>query len=259
MMKLFLIELRKTRRRHVGMLFAAAYLLIPVWDLWSIGSVRPERNFLQGQTYEYLLLDIPLQNAIFLPIVIAAAASRLCDIELKGSALKMLCTMEKRIDIYRTKLTLGALYLLAYSLAQAATIPALARYAEASLQMPAEKMPTDYIVLLFLSTFTVSMTIFVIQTTLSLFSASQLIPLFIGVGGSFFGLFTGFLPQLPLRYLLPWGYYWVFASANVYYIPQTRDVTYYLIPFPTAVFAGFAIFGVLVCIVGRRLFMGREV
>ena len=127
MSKLLSIELRKIRRRYVWLLFMAALLVIFLWDLWAIFRMEPESKWVLGQEYEYLLLDMALQNAIFLPIVIAAAASRLCDIELKGSALKMLCTMEKRIDIYHTKLVLGALYLLAYALLQTAMVPLLVR------------------------------------------------------------------------------------------------------------------------------------
>ncbi len=259
MSRLLPIELRKIRRRYVWLLFLAALLVIFFWDLWAILRMKPESKWVLGQEYEYLLLDMALQNAIFLPIVIAAAASRLCDIELKGSALKMLCTLEKRIDIYHTKLVLGALYLLAYSLLQTAMLPLLVRVIQAHLQAPPQKMPSAQLALFFLSTCTVSMVLFIIQQTISLFSVTQIVPLFVGVGGSLLGLFSGFFPNAPFRYLLPQGYYWVFCTVNIYYIPETRDVTYYPIPFPTAVFAGFCAFGVLAYIIGRRLFMGREI
>lgn len=249
-MKLFITELKKIRRRHIGMLFTANLIIDFIWMHWAMDDSK----YVYNQEYDYLLLSLPLINAIFLPIILAAAASRLCDIELKGNTLKMLCTMEPRQSIFHTKLLIGTVYLLLFSLAQTAMIPILGGMLSARQEIPIAR-----ICLFCISTFGISLVLFLIQQSVSLLSANQLFPLFLGVGGSFVGVFTWFFPQLPLRYMLPWGYYCVVLTVNMYYDYATRDVTYYATPFPTVFFLGFMAFGVLVYIIGKKLFMDREI
>lgn len=249
-MKLFITELKKIRRRHIGMLFTANLIIDFVWMHWAMDDSK----YVYNQEYDYLLLSLPLINAIFLPVILAAAASRLCDIELKGNTLKMLCTMEPRQSIFHTKLLIGTVYLLLFSLAQTAMIPILGGMLSAGQEMPIAR-----ICLFCISTFGVSLVLFLIQQSVSLLSTNQLFPLFLGVGGSFVGVFTWFFPQLPLRYMLPWGYYCVVLTVNMYYDYATRDVTYYATPFPTVFFLGFMAFGIPVYIIGKKLFMNREI
>lgn len=249
-MSLFVTELKKIRRRHIGMLFTATLLIDFIWMLWSMDG----SDFIVNQEYNDMLLSLPLINAVFLPTILAAAASRLCDIELKGNAFKMLCTMEPRQSIFHTKLLIGSMYLLLFSLAQSAMIPVLA-----SILSAKQEIPILRICLFGIATFGVSLVLFLIQQSLSLLSGNQLFPLFLGVGGSFVGIFTWFFPQLPLRYMLPWGYYCVLLTVSMSYDEITRDVTYYAVPFPTIFFLGFMAFGILVYIIGRRLFMNSEI
>ena len=249
-MRLFITELKKIRRRHIGILFTATWVIVLIWMLWPIN----DSDFIYNQEYEYLLLSFPLINAVFLPTILAAAASRLCDIELKGNTLKMLCTMEPRQSIFHTKLLVGTIYIFLFSLAQTALIPLLGAYLSARQEIPIAR-----ICLFGLSTFGVSLILFLIQQSVSLLSSNQLFPLFLGVGGSFVGIFTWFFPQLPLRYMLPWGYYCVVLTVGMYYDTATRDVTYYATPFPTKFFLGFMAFGILVYVVGKKLFMNREI
>ena len=249
-MCLFITELRKIRRRHIGMLFTATWVIVLIWMLWATN----DSDFLYNQEYEYLLLSLPLINAVFLPTILAAAASRLCDIELKGNTLKMLCTMEPRKSIFHTKLLVGTIYIFLFSLAQTALIPLLGVYLSAR-----QEIPTARICLFGLSTFGVSLVLFLIQQSVSLLSSNQLFPLFLGVGGSFVGIFTWFFPQLPLRYMLPWGYYCVMLTVGMSYDTATRDVTYYATPFPTGFFLGFMVFGILVYVIGKKLFMNKEI
>lgn len=249
-MRLFVTEWRKIRRRHIGMLFAATLVIDFIWMLWSMNG----SDFIYNQEYNDMLLSLPLINAVFLPTILAAAASRLCDIEIKGNTLKMLCTMEPRQSIFHTKLLIGTVYLLLFSLAQTALIPLLGAILSAKQEMPVVR-----IWLFGISTFGISLVLFLIQQSVSLLSGNQLFPLFLGVGGSFVGVFTWFFPQLPLRYILPWGYYCVVLTVNMSYDQATRDVTYYATPFPTGFFLGFLAFGILVYTVGKRLFMNREI
>lgn len=251
-MRLFWTELKKIRRRHIGLLFAGAWLFAFMWIFWAMGRMDFEEIDHQG--YYYLLLSFSLINAVILPTILACAESRICDIELKGNTLKMLCTMQPRLSIYHIKLAVSMLYLLIFSLAETALIPLLCCYYQISQPMPVEQIATFWF-----STYTVSLVLIILQQSLSLLSDNQLFPLFFGVGGTFVGLFSWFFPNLPIRYMLPWGYYCVGVSVNLFYDEATRTSTYYLIPFPWKIFCCFLVFGVLVYLIGRDLFLKKEV
>lgn len=250
-MKLFITELRKLRRRHIGLLYAATLAVIWAWALWAMNDMD---KVIMYQGYYYLLLSLPLMNGIFLPTILAAVECRLCDMEIRGNTLKMLCTMESRQSLFHTKLLVGALYLFLFTLAETLTIPFLGKLFQIK-----QALPVSNVVLFFVSTFGVSLVLMMLQQTLSLLWENQLFPLFFGVGGSFAGIFSWFFPQLPLRYVLPSGYYCVGTTINLYYEEMSRTVTYYPIPFPTGFFLGFGIFGILVCLTGRRLFLKKEI
>ena len=252
-MSLYITELKKIHRRHIGMLFAATWMIDFIWMYWAMGRGLTGTQFLLGQEYYYLLVTLPIINAIFMPTILAAAASRLCDIELKGNALKMLCTMEPRQTIFHTKLLVGTMYVFLFSLAQTAMIPLLCTI------LPTKQVgiPLANVLLCGMTTFSVSMVLLIIQQSLSLLSKNQLFPLFFGVGGSFVGIFFAFFPQIPP--VLPWTYYYALCTVNMHYSQSMRDVTYYLIPFRTGLFLGFMAFGVLAYMIGQRLFMQREI
>ena len=251
-MRLFWTELKKIRRRHIGLLFVGAWLFTFVWVFWAM--VQMDFEEIDKQGYYYLLLSFPLMNAIILPTILACVESRICDIELKGNTLKMLCTMQPRLSIFHIKLAVSMLYLLFFCLAETALIPLLCHYYQIS-----QPIPVDHIVTFLFSTYAVSLVLIILQQSLSLLSDNQLFPLFFGVGGTFVGLFSWFFPNLPIRYILPWGYYCVGVSVNVFYDEATRTSTYYPISFPTEIFCGFLIFGVLIYLVGRDRFMKKEV
>ncbi len=251
-MRLLWTELKKIRRRHIGLIYAAALLFIFIWTFWAMGEMDEAEIAEQG--YYYLLLCIPLTNAIVLPTILACVESRLCDIELKGSTFKMLCTMQPRHSIYHMKLLVSALYLLFFTLAQTALIPLLCCYYRIT-----QPMPIMHMGIFFFSTFTVSLVLVILQQSLSLLSQNQLFPLFFGVGGTFIGLFSWFFPNLPIRYFLPWGYYCVGTTINQFYDEATRTSTFYTIPFPKEIFLGFIIFGILVYLIGKDQFMKKEV
>ena len=194
MMRLFLTEFQKMRRRHIGLIYAAAFCITLTWLLWAMNRMEGQ---LAHQCYYYLLGGIPLMNAIFLPTVLACAESRLCDMELKGNALKLLCTMQPRHSLFHVKLIISLFYLLLFTLAEVALMPVLCRLFHATQQMPA-----DLMAVFFLSTFTVGGVLILLQETLSLLSDNQLFPLFFGIGGTFVGIFSWFFPDFPLRYLL---------------------------------------------------------
>lgn len=250
-MRLLTIELKKIRRRHIGLLYLALLVLILAWMSWCLKDMD---DVILSQGYYLMLLNLPLMNAILLPTVLAAVCSRICDIEIKGNTFKLLCTMDSRQNIYHIKLLINAIYLLLFSLAEAGIILLLGKIFSIQQALPLPQLGT-----FILSTFFVSLVLILLQQPLSLLFENQLFPLFLGVGGSFLGLFSWFFPELPLRYLVPWGYYYVSATVTLYYEKTTREVTYYPIAFPIFYFGLFLIFGVIVYFIGKTRFMKKEV
>lgn len=253
-MKLFLTELKKTRRRHIGLVYVAALALMIVWTFWAMSRMQKRNDVITQQGYYYLLANFPLMNSFFLPIIIACAESRLCDMELKGNTFKLLCTMQPRHSIYHIKLLLSFLYLLFFTMAQTVLI-----YIFCSFFHVMQPAPTKNILLFFLSGLTVGTVLIIIQQSLSLLSDNQLFPLFVGVGGTFAGIFSGFFPQTPVMYLLPWGYYTVFLTVSLDYEATSRAVIYYPVSFAMPFFIGFVVFGIIAYLIGKDRFMKKEV
>ena len=251
-MRLFLIEKAKLKGRHIFLCYALVLLVTFFWMLWCM---RDMDETITCQGYYYLLISMPMINAILLPAVLAAAESRLCDIEIKGDTLKMLYTMEPKLAVYHVKLLYGSYYLTLFCLLETAMIPLLGRLFQVRQPFPAVQ-----VLLFFLSTFAVSFVLLLIQQPLSLLYTNQLIPMFIGIGGTFYGLFSWFFPNVPLlRYLLPWGYYCSGCSVNMNYDEATRIITYYTIPFPISFSAGLLLFGAAAYLAGCMAFMKKEV
>ena len=55
-----------------------------------------------------LFTNLLLMNTILCPIVLAALASRMCDMEQMGNTYKWICTMQKPEHVYRGKAAAGS-------------------------------------------------------------------------------------------------------------------------------------------------------
>lgn len=252
-MQIFFTELKKIRHRYIWLVYGAVFVVLTLWIAWCMSEM--DFSDISGQEYFYLLISLSLMNSIFLPVTLACGVSRLCDIELKGNTFKLLCTMQPRHSIFHIKLFLNSLYLLVFSLAETALIPLIGCYYKVS-----QPLPFLHIGLFFFTTFSVSLVLSVLQQTLSLVSVSQLLPLFVGVGGTFVGIFSAFFPSQSFFFrLLPWDYYFIGCPVNMYYNAATRQTTYFEIPFPKGAFFGFLLFGIFIYFLGKIIFMKKEV
>ena len=92
---------------------------------------------------------------------------------------------------------------------------------------------------------------------------NQAVTFFAGIIGTFFGVFSMFLPQLPLlRKLLIWGYYGVLQFVGLFgWEKETRYANAYfeVMGFDWIFFAVLLAVSVLMYIMGRKLFCGKEV
>lgn len=250
-MRSLMTEIKKTKGRFVWVMLPAALLFEFAWIFWALGKMDAQ-DLAQG--YYMLLLDLPLVNTIIVPLILAVVASRLCDTENKGNTYKLLCTLEEKGTLFRDKFLLGSLYVLGFVLLQLALIAFFGFYYSMT-----QEIPWREIGYFFVSTLVVSLVILLLQIILSLMMDNQLYPLFIGLIGTFIGLFSWFFPNLPLRYLVPWGYYCVGCTINYNYYEETRIMECYTIPFSFAGFAVLILFGILLYAYGRFLFVKKEV
>ena len=176
------VEWMKTRYRGIGWIVLAFFGLIVLWSFWALHDI-PRSQVEDG--FQMLFMQIPLMDTILMPTMIAMLASRLCDAEVKGSTLKLLCTLEKKGRLFDLKLLTGACYLTLFTAGQVGLI--LAESAFHSFVRPLEPVQLLYFVL---QIYTVSLGILLLQVILSFHFENQILPLAAGILGSFVGLFS---------------------------------------------------------------------
>lgn len=243
-------ERQKSCRRYIWLVPLAVLAFDGLWAIWQLNNASA-RELQSG----YLMMFFNLQtiNTILLPLMTAVLASRLCDMEIKGGTLKLLYTLQQRTIFYDCKYMAGLRYLLFFVLGQGALLLTLgaAYHFGTPVQLP---MLLEYLT----AVFVVSAVLLSIQQLLSLFSDNQILPLTVGLGGSFLGLFSLFFPKWAARLIL-WGYYVQFSTVNMEWDKSTRITTYYEVPFSWGFFFLFIVFGMIVYMICRMLITRKEV
>ena len=250
MIKSLAMEFWKIRRRKVWTIVAALLFMQILWLLWGVNRMDVHEL---SQGWMFFLYKFPLLNAIMVPVIAAITASRLCDIEHKGQMLKLLHTLMPAGCLFTAKFLCGALYMLAVVLLQI-TVMVIAGLALGFAGNP----PLDKLLYYLLFTMTVSITILLLQQVLSLLFRNQMMPLAVGVIGSFAGLFSMFFPPGLGKFIL-WGYYGVLMFVRMDWDRVTRITDYYYVPVD---WSGFGILAVTFCLLyllGRALFIRKDV
>ncbi|HCS73608.1 MAG TPA: ABC transporter permease [Clostridiales bacterium] len=249
MIKSLALEFWKIRRRKVWAIVAALLFVQVLWSLWGVETMDAHEL---SQGWVYFLYQFPILNAIMMPVIAAVVASRLCDIEHKGQMLKLLNTLMPAGRLFAAKFLCGALYMLAVALLQimVMVIAGLAFGFEGS-------PPLDKLLYYLLFTTTVNITILLLQQVLSFLIINQMIPLAVGAIGSFVGLFILYFPQNLGRFIL-WGYYGVLMFVGMDWDRATRITNFHYVPVD---WSGFGVLAVAFCIIyilGRALFIRKE-
>lgn len=243
-------EQKKVRHKKIWLVPLGFLLFEMLWMLWQLS--KASLNEL-ANGYFMLFYDLPIMNTILLPIMIAVIASRLCDMEIKGDTLKLLYTMQKSSRFFDCKFLCGLKYLFFFTLGHGIMILLCNRmfHFKASLEI---SMFVAYLSV----TFCVSAVLFVIQQTLSLISNSQIVPLVIGLVGSFLGLFSLFFPA-PVARLIIWGYYAAFPCVQMNWDRATRITEYDRVPFSLDGFLAFFAVGIFIYIICKTIVIRKEV
>ena len=114
-MKYLRTEFMKLRRRHLWLLFAADLGITFLWILYTLQDLDLSR--LTGVT-GMLGSNLLLINTILTPLLMAVAASRMCDMEQAGNTYSWIFTMQTPETFWNSKLAAGGIYLLFLDLLQ---------------------------------------------------------------------------------------------------------------------------------------------
>jgi ABC-type transport system involved in multi-copper enzyme maturation permease subunit len=245
-----MVEFQKIRRRRIWVIVGLMVLVEILWSLWGTGRMDA-RDRVQG--WMFLLYQFPLLNAIIMPTIAAVVASRLSDMEHKGQTLKMLNTVMPAGRLFAAKFLCGAMYMLAAVFLQLIVMVAFGLSSGFSGPPPVDKL-LNYL----LFTTSVNLTLLLLQQVLSLLVKNQIVALAVGLVGSFAGLFIMFFPQNFTRLVL-WGYYGVLMQVGMNWDRATRITDFYYTPVDWAGFLTLALAFVAIYVVGRALFLKKEV
>lgn len=257
MKQLLLCEYRKTRRRYIllcALAIIAALLLCSTYGDYSSES----GIFMLENGWMNFLYQLPMLNTIFLPILCTVVASRLADVEHRAVSLKQLCAIADKGRLYDAKLLYGLGIVLLCVL-----IDWIGVIIFGICMGFGGMLPWDLYLLFLLFTAVTTVAVYVISHTLSLLFKNQTFAFFVGIIGTFVGLFSMFLPQVPLlRRCLPWGYYGALQLVGMYgWNPDTRyaDAYFAVMDIDWPFFLVLVAMTLLLYMVGRKLFCIKEV
>ena len=230
-------ELQKARRRHDLLICLAVPVVVYLWA----GAEAPTDADELANAYSALLFALPVLNAILMPIVMALIASRLWDMEVKGSTTKLLYTLQSRRSLFAGKALLGTGEVLLMVTLEMAVSILLGR-----VQGYTEAFPAEPFVYTGICTLAVDVMLFFSE-------------LCVGIVGALIGLFSAFMPPL-VSYFVPWGYFVPLSCYEVSYWDQaTHTVTYGLRPYSWGLLAFTVVLAAALFAAAWRMMRDKEV
>lgn len=193
----FRAEFQKAKRRHELLLCLLVPLVIVVW----VGGLQPAGEDELANGYSALFYSIPIINAILLPVMMSVLASRLWDMEVKGSTTKLLYTLQSRESLFAGKVCFGLLEVLLTTVFEMGMLRILGL-----AQGYTEKFPAGQFWYLAVCTLAVNVMLFLSEWLLILLFENPLPALCVGIVGAMVGVFSAFMPEI-VSYFVPWGYY----------------------------------------------------
>ena len=257
MINLIKCEYFKTRRRYIFLTAIAITVMGIVWATY--GDYDGESGaFMIENGWMNFLYQLPLLNSVFFPLLSVVTASRLADIEHKGAAFKQLFAAEDRGRLYDSKLIYGlGITIICVLISWCAFI------IFGKIMNFGGEFPIKLYLLFLLFTVVPTIAVYIIQHTLSLIFKNQAVSFFTGVIGTFAGLFSMFLPQLPLlRRCIPWGYCGTLQFVGMFgWTSETRyaNAFFAVMDIDWAFFTVLTIFTIAIYFIGRKIFCEREV
>lgn len=244
------LEFHKARRKRYWLIVAAMSGMQALWLIWAFR--RMDAHGL-AQGYLNSLYQFAMLNSIVLPVMTAVLVSRMCDIEHKGSALKVLFTMQSSGVLFDAKFLCAGIHLAAAVGFQTAVILLMGRVKGFASPTPA----ADF-VLYFGSQLLCSLFLALFLQIIALRYVNQFIPLAAGLIIGFLGLMAMFFPAWVMR-LVPSAYYGLLSTVRLDWDRAAGIATYYRAPFPIADGALLTAALAILYWFGRKSFVKREV
>ena len=215
--KSFWVELQKAHRRHDLLLCLLVPAIIVLW----VGGLQQSSPDELANAYSALFYSYPVIEAILLPVTMAVLASRLWDMEVKGSTAKLLYTLQSRRSLFAGKALFGALEVLIMTAVEMGMIPLLGR-----VHGYTEVLSVPQLCYLTVCTLAVDLMLFFGEFLIMLWCGNPIPALCVGIVGALVGLFSAFMPPI-VSYFVPWGYYIPLGAYEVANWDQaTHTVTY---------------------------------
>lgn len=244
------LEFKKIKRKHFPLIVLGTIGLQCLWLLWSFRNATPAAL---AQGYTSCFYQLPIINAIILPLFISVLVSRLCDLEHKGHGLKALLPIQKAGRLFDAKFICTACYLFMALVLQTAIIYVLGMV----IGFTDQPLIIDFTIY-FISQFLVSLFVTALIQIVALKFVNQFIPLIVGLISGFLGLTSMFFPGWLMRFV-PSAYYGLLSNIQMDWNRSTRVVTYfhgnYSVPDFILIIGMLAI----VYLSGRYFFTRREV
>ena len=242
-------ELQKARRHDLLICLAVPVVVY----LWA-GAAAPTGADELANAYSALLFALPVLNAILMPIVMALIASRLWDMEVKGSTTKLLYTLQSRRSLFAGKALLGTGEVLLMVTLEMAVSILLGR-----VQGYTEAFPAGPFVYTGICTLAVDVMLFFSELLLMLIFDNPLPALCVGIVGALIGLFSAFMPPL-VSYFVPWGYFVPLSCYEVALWDQaTHTVTYGLRPYSWGLLVFTVVLAAVLFAAAWRMMRDKEV
>lgn len=198
------------------------FLLVQGAWMWWCMQRMSHQEIVQG--WQHYLYNLPMMNAILLPVLMAVLASRSADMEHKGQMLRQLRTVESCAQLLLAKLFYGGWQIVCLLAGQLITMLFIGLYK--GFYGP---IPWDYFGYYLLFTFLTTLCIYLAQLLVSLLVRNQVISLILGLSGGFCGLFSLFFQQHILSKLVLWTYYSQLFLCGMNWDKQARITEMYWI------------------------------
>ncbi len=245
------LEFYKLKRRYVFLTVLALFLAETLICTYAIHNDIARHGTI-AMPWEGLLLQIAAMNGLFCPVILAVVSSRICDAEHKGDTWKLLeCCSERLSSLYRAKFLCTMILVAAAQVIQFVICAAFGISEKFPLPLPVNEF-----LMVYFGSLMVDVSVLAVQQFLSMMFRNQFVALIGGLVGAFIG-FAGSLFPNELRRLFIWGYYIELSPATTAEISNGK---YGIVPvtvnFPLIV--GVFFFGLLLCFLGRKYLMQKE-
>lgn len=248
-MKLLTLEFSKLKRRKI---LLTIFLLLAAQFIWGLWSAKIHSRHGSGDIWAYLVYFYATINSLFMPILIAVLASRISDLEHKGSTFKMLLTQVSPAKLYSAKFMCCIILAAIASIGQMIMITLTGFMAHSP-----EAYPAKLILFHGLSTLTASIPITALQLGISMLIANQMFALTAGLAGGFIGIMSMFF-ETGISKLFLWSYYFHLSAATPKFIDNSSMTVLinYSINIGSIIFV--LISGVILYLLGSVYFSKKE-